>query len=151
MTRSCESKIARHKRYIKEHTCLNCGKAVTRKNQTSWYRLCLRCQQRAIPAQMRRYCEKRLKVLTLLCDGDPHCQCPGCKTTFIRFLQIDHRSGDGAKDRRNGRRMKGTDMLLLILRMKNPKRVFQVLCANCNSTGGKGARERCPLHGQNHY
>jgi len=39
----------------------------------------------------------RLEVFTHYCGGTPpHCQCPGCKTTAIEFLQLDHVDGDGA-------------------------------------------------------
>ena len=60
--------------------------------------------EQMIPAatiQARTYNSKlRYEVFSHYCGGEPHCQCPGCKTTFIEFLQLDHVNGDGAAHRK---------------------------------------------------
>lgn len=92
----------------------------------------------------------KLEVMTHYCGGEPHCQCPGCSTRFIRFLQMDHVNGDGSKHLKNGYRLSGAT-LLHWLKENNYPEGFQVLCCNCNGMGSKSNKKACALYGQPHY
>ncbi len=96
-----------------------------------------------------RYAALRLGVLIHYCGGSPHCQCPGCRTTYVGFLQMDHVNGDGAKHLTPSgkQRLLGT-ALYKWLRKNNYPEGFQVLCANCN--GAKGTSAACPCAGTDH-
>ena len=85
----------------------------------------------------------RLEVFTHYCGGKPHCMCPGCETTFIGFLQLDHIDGKAKK----GYEHRGSSLLNWIKRNGYPEG-FQVLCANCNSA--KRQDEDCPMAYQWH-
>ena len=105
-----------------------------------------------IPAatiQARTYNSKlRYEVFSHYCGGEPHCQCPGCKTTFIEFLQLDHVNGDGAAHRKANNLGTGGPRLWRWVRANGYPPGFQVLCRNCN--GAKFTREACPLAGHAH-
>ncbi len=99
----------------------------------------------------------RLEILAHYCKGEPYCQCPGCHLgpknkfkVFVGFLQIDHIKGGGnlQKDK-NGTPLYGAALWRWIKRNGFP-RMFQILCANCNSPGGKGRHRKCPMHGKPH-
>ena len=97
----------------------------------------------------------RIRVMTHYCGGTPFCQCPGCTTSYIGFLQMDHVEGDGASHTYVGKftgevtKYSGATLLKWIEKNNYPEG-FQVLCANCNSPGGKGIKKQCPMHGQHH-
>jgi hypothetical protein len=97
----------------------------------------------------------RIRVMTHYCGGPPFCQCLGCRTTYIGFLQMDHVAGDGATHTYTGKfsgktiKYTGTALLKWIEKNNYPEG-FQVLCANCNGPGGKGVKKQCPMHGQLH-
>jgi hypothetical protein len=99
----------------------------------------------------KRYYERvKLEVFTHYCSGEPHCQCPGCRTVFLGFLQTDHILGNGCEHfNLKGKRMGGL-LLWQWLKKNNYPPGFQILCANCNSPGGKGRKEQCPMSGQIH-
>jgi hypothetical protein len=91
----------------------------------------------------------RLEVFTHYCGGEtPSCQCPGCTTTYIEFLQLDHINGDGAKHRKENNLGTGGPRLWRWVRAQRYPEGFQVLCRNCN--GAKFTRAACPLSGQQH-
>ena len=99
--------------------------------------------------QARVYNTKlRLEVFSHYCGGAPLCQCPGCHTTFIEFLQLDHMNGDGARHRKENNLGTGAARLWRWVRKMGYPEGFQVLCRNCN--GAKFTRAKCPLHGQPH-
>jgi hypothetical protein len=103
-------------------------------------KLCRKCQRdkKELFKRMRR------DVLLRYCGGRPHCQCFGCRTTFIGFLQMDHVKRGSRK-----RYLKGMDLLRWLIEHNYPNS-FQVLCANCNGIGGKGIKRQCPMHGKIH-
>jgi hypothetical protein len=90
----------------------------------------------------------RLEVFTHYCGGEPRCQCLGCKTTFIEFLQLDHVIGNGAAHRKENNLGTGGARLWRWVRANGYPEGFQMLCRNCN--GAKFTRTLCPLHGQPH-
>jgi len=90
----------------------------------------------------------RVEVFTHYCGGTPHCQCPGCKVTFIEFLQLDHIEGNGAAHRKANNLGTGGARLWRWVRDNGYPPGFQVLCRNCN--GAKFNRLTCPLAGQQH-
>ena len=91
----------------------------------------------------------RLEVFTHYCGGaTPHCQCSGCKTSFIEFLQLDHMDGDGAAHRKANNLGTGGARLWRWVKAHAYPAGFQVLCRNCN--GAKFTRPACPLNGQPH-
>ncbi len=97
----------------------------------------------------RKYNSKlRLEVFRHYCGGEPHCQCPGCDTTYIEFLQLDHVNGDGAAHRKENHLGTGGPRLWRWVRANGYPEGFQVLCRNCN--GAKFTRPACPLAGQPH-
>ncbi len=89
-----------------------------------------------------------VEVFSHYCGGEPHCQCPGCHTTFIEFLQLDHVAGDGAAHRKANSLGTGGPRLWRWVRDNGYPEGFQVLCRNCN--GAKFTRAACPLAGQPH-
>lgn len=96
-----------------------------------------------------RHAAERLAVLTHYCGGIPHCQCPGCRTTFLGFLQLDHIKGDGAKHLApNGKYRLLGGALHRWLQKNNYPEGFQVLCANCNFA--KRQAPACPCSGIDH-
>lgn len=105
----------------------------------------------AIVKNDERELRLRIEVMSRYCGGSPRCQCPGCDTTFLGFLQIDHVKGGGNKHRTNANHPLRGDHLLIWIRRNNYPDDFQVLCANCNSPGGKGTRKYCPLRGKPHH
>jgi hypothetical protein len=97
----------------------------------------------------RKYTAKlRLEVFSHYCGGQPHCQCEGCKTTYIGFLQLDHVNGDGAAHRKENKLGTGGARLWAWVKANGYPEGFQVLCRNCN--GAKFTGPQCPLHGQDH-
>lgn len=97
----------------------------------------------------RTYTAKlRLEVFSHYCGGEPHCQCPGCRTTFIEFLTLDHENGDGAAHRKEHKLGTGGARLWLWCKKNGYPEGFQVLCQNCNHA--KFTRRACPLAGKEH-
>jgi hypothetical protein len=90
----------------------------------------------------------RLKVFSHYCGGTPHCQCPGCRTTYIGFLQLDHVKGDGTAHRRANNLGTGADRLWRFVRDHDYPPEFQVLCCNCNHS--KFNRPTCAMAGREH-
>jgi hypothetical protein len=79
------------------------------------------------------------------------CQCEGCRCTgdrYLPFLQLDHVKGTGASHVHNGRRLRGFDLVMWIIRRAFPRGMFSVKCANCNSS--KNNKGRCALYGTRH-
>lgn len=71
-------------------------------------------------------CKHRMRCKALLRLGD---KCVKCGFSDWRALQIDHKKGGGRKEQRKI----GSDGIRQnVLRMKNPKSKYQLLCANCN-------------------
>jgi len=92
----------------------------------------------------------RLDVLMYYSKGKLRCMCSGCRTTYFGFLQLDHIKGDGHSHLgKNGRRLSSC-ALFNFLKKNNYPKGYQVLCNNCNGPGGKGTKEKCPLHGKRH-
>jgi hypothetical protein len=91
----------------------------------------------------------KLEVFSHYCNGVPFCQCSGCRTTYLGFLQLDHIEGGGSKQRRENK-LSRTYALLGWLKRNNYPSGYQILCANCNSPGGKGAKKCCPMEGREH-
>jgi hypothetical protein len=102
-----------------------------------------------LKAKTRAYTAKlRVEVFTHYCGGPPRCQCPGCNTTYIEFLQLDHVTGNGAMHRKENKLGTGGARLWRWVRANGYPAGFQVLCRNCN--GAKFNRPQCPLHGRDH-
>jgi hypothetical protein len=94
---------------------------------------------------------KRQKVFAHYCAGEPHCMCPGCRTRYIGFLQLDHVNGWGRDSRRKLQLGNGGARYWKWIIENNYPDGFQILCANCNGMGAKGKKKHCPLAGQEHY
>ena len=96
----------------------------------------------------KRYTDKlKVKVFTHYCGGTPGCMCPGCHTTFIHFLQMDHIDGKGFQHKVNGAKVTGKALWLWLIRSNYPEG-FQVLCSNCNHA--KRNKAKCPAEGESH-
>lgn len=111
--------------------------------------------------QKENYDAIRLEALIHYSQDPPICACPDCGISDIRFLQLDHTKGDGAKQRRligqtqgdqkQVKRQKqkvsvgGNGLPYWLKKHKWPKG-FQVLCANCNYA--KRTAKFCPVHGE---
>lgn len=92
----------------------------------------------------------KYQVFSHYCKEVLHCQCSGCKTTYIGFLQLDHIKDNGREHVDNkGKRLIGPNLWRWVRNNGYPEG-FQVLCINCNSLGGKGVQDRCPMEGQPH-
>lgn len=87
-------------------------------------------------AAYRKYSHKlKMDVLTAYCKGEPFCQCCGDK--HIEFLSLDHKNGDGAKQRRelnseNPKSQFSNKAVYRWARQNNYPDTLQVLCHNCN-------------------
>lgn len=130
--------------------CRDCGKKSYRKNRFT----CKQCGEVACLRVKERYKNLRFEVLSHYCGGKPRCQCPGCHCEVLEFLTFDHKSGKGAKHRRNlgQRRENGTRVggraIVYWLKENNYPTNFQVLCMNCNF--GKGTGVKCCREGLSH-
>ncbi len=94
----------------------------------------------------------KLEVFGKICGANvPFCQCPGCRTVFLGFLQLDHVDADGKKHYagKSKRRLHGPQLWRFIKKAGYPPG-FQILCSNCNGLGGKSSGDRCPLSGSIH-
>lgn len=89
----------------------------------------------------------KLKVIKYYCGDTPHCQCPGCHTVDVCFLQADHKNGDGHLCKEKGRKLSSTELWLWVIKNNYPS-TFQVLCANCNFA--KRRNKVCPRAGAKH-
>src|ERR1700693_3275068 len=130
--------------------CRDCGLSPFTKGRFT----CEVCAKKACDRVKKQCRLLRIEVLTKLCGGLPHCQCPGCNVKIVEFLNIDHIHGDGEKHRRelgvrrkNGQRIGGR-AIIYWLRENNYPEGFQVLCANCNR--GKGQKQHCSRRGKDH-
>jgi len=114
--RKRETAIEKGEPYRKEHSRITCA---------------VMTLEQVIPAatlHARTYNGKlRYEVFSHYCGGEPHCQCPGCKTTFIEFLQLDHVNGDGAAHR------KANNLLLVEKNRKSPPGVAVHPDSNCRN------------------
>ena len=129
-----------------------------KRKMVHWYRKNKTKRLRTISAYQKRDRDRvRLDVFAHYCGQTPHCQCPGCHLgpccphpVFIGFLQLDHVAGGGNKhtDER-GNKLAGRKLWRWLRRMGYPPG-YQILCANCNSPGGKGTKAACPMHGKLH-
>jgi hypothetical protein len=137
-----QSPIEQKKRYDefkKAGRCVDCGEKAIR------YRVrCKKCRQKTRDNGKRWHRELKEEIMTHYCNRAPHCQCPGCHTTYIGFLTMDHIESRASKGNVG---LFGVPLLLWLKRGDYP-RGFQVLCWNCNS--GKGTKEKCPMHGKEH-
>jgi hypothetical protein len=125
--------------------CVSCGKTPM-KNSVR----CEKCAEKNRLRTLAHYHKIRLIVFTHYCGGKPCCQCPGCRTTYIGFLQLDHVKGDGKSHcKKHKLGFGGNRTWTWVLKNGFPEG-FQVLCANCNSTGGKRLKDQCPMHGKKH-
>lgn len=139
--RCLNAERARHATLIRDGLCVSCMKPARQGKQD-----CKACAKRA----HARYQKIRLEVLSHYCGGTPYCQCRSCRTTFIGFLQMDHRFGGGSKHlNARGVKVKGLQLLQWLKQNEYPEG-FLVLCANCNGMGGKGTGTRCPMFGKTH-
>src|SRR5437667_3532429 len=79
--------------------CLDCS-AVFKKASNN-HKRCKLCSTKAKLEAMRRcncprYHALKLLIMSHYCMPlEPHCQCSGCKTTYLGFLEMDHIKGDG--------------------------------------------------------
>ncbi len=73
--------------------------------------------------------DQRLQCLIHYSGNPPHCQCPNCTETEIKFLSIDHINGHGNEHKRQ---IGGSDKLYRWLIKNNFPEGFQILCYNCN-------------------
>ena len=80
---------------------------------------------------------KKLKLEVFRAYGGPVCHC--CGKTEIKFLQIDHINGDGAKERKeiSGNKRSCSTFYTWLKKNKFPPG-YQVLCASCNTSKGTG-------------
>ena len=84
-----------------------------------------------------QYARLRKAILAAYSNSSPRCAC--CGETREEFLTIDHVNGDGAKQRREGKR--GIAFYLWLVKSDFPEG-FRVLCMNCNFS--LGMRGYCP-------
>lgn len=68
------------------------------------------------------------------------CEC--CGTVVEAFLEIGHRNDDGAISRRLGERESGHNLYRKILKMTNPKSLYELTCSNCNQA--RRREGKCP-------
>jgi hypothetical protein len=90
----------------------------------------------------------RMEVFAHYCGGLPSCQCPGCRTSYIGFLTLDHVNGDGSTHRKTNNLGTGGARLWRWVRAKGYPPEFQVLCCNCNHSKFNG--HACAMAGQEH-
>jgi hypothetical protein len=96
----------------------------------------------------KKYAAKlRLIVIKHYCGEDIRCQCLGCHTTDICFLQVDHIDGKGHSHRIGVNRAVGKALWLWIIKNNFPQG-FQILCSNCNYA--KKCGPCCPMTGKKH-
>ncbi len=96
----------------------------------------------------KKYAEKlRFKVIKHYCGKTIRCQCLGCHTRAIIFLQVDHVDGKGHSHRIGANRAVSKALWLWIIKNKFPKG-FQILCSNCNHA--KKCKSACPMAGRKH-
>jgi hypothetical protein len=97
----------------------------------------------------KKYAQKiKLQVIKHYCGGSKiKCQCPGCRTVAVCFLQIDHVDGKGHSHKIGGHPSVGKSLWRWLIRNNFPPG-FQVLCSNCNSA--KRCSASCPMSGERH-
>lgn len=72
--------------------------------------------------------------------------CACCGETYLLFLTLDHRKGDGATHRKQSPGHSGAGLYHYLRKRGWPsKDRYQVLCSNCNAA--KNAAESCPCQG----
>ncbi len=76
------------------------------------------------------YVRRMKKILVAGYGGK--CECCGEKN--LEFLALDHRYGDGAKDRKENKR-RGTSLHKYVIDLGFPRR-YRILCHNCNMALG---------------
>ena len=105
---------------------------------------CAEHHQTALNTQRERTKLLKTEVMSHYCGGTPHCQCPGCTTSELEYLTIDHIDGDGRfhVDPSKTRRIVGIELLTWLKRKKFPSN-FQVLCDSCNRS--KGRHKSCVM------
>ena len=72
--------------------------------------------------------EKRLKLMDVLGGRI----CSNCGFNDIRALQIDHKNGQGHRERLNHKDSNYLMYLYYLKNLESAKEKLQVLCANCN-------------------
>ena len=100
------------------------------------------CQECVDAAAVKQQ-QFKVEVLARYCEEEIRCQCSGCRTTHVVFLQIDHIEGCGVE----ARKASGYAMYRWLKAAGFPSG-FTVLCANCNMA--KGSKGHCPMEGQDH-
>ncbi len=104
----------------------------------SWCKLC-----RNQDAKIRQQ-KIKLDVLSHYSSGKPKCSC--CKETKSEFLTIDHVKNNGCKLRRED--SSHNKIYRWIIKNNYPKKMFRVLCMNCNFS--IGLYGYCPHTKTNH-
>lgn len=109
--------------------CEKCGKKPCEKSGKWFRKTCWSCR---IPLSWNRkrnkeYGKKIKKMIIDVYGGV--CSCCGEKDG--RFLSIDHINNNGAKFRKENKRVAGRGFYLWIIKNKYPKDL-QLLCFNCN-------------------
>lgn len=83
-------------------------------------------ENRAYYAEYAKNYQQTARKAILEILGD---KCSQCGFNDLRALQIDHISGGGSKDRRNG---KGSYYHRMLKDLETQPNKYQILCANCN-------------------
>jgi hypothetical protein len=81
--------------------------------------------------QKQRAHALRLEILKRY-SPELKCSCPGCKETFLEFLEVDHINGNGNSFPENIRKR-----LYAWLKKNDFPEGFRVLCMNCNQSRGR--------------
>ena len=142
-------------RRIAAGCCVRCGKKPLRTT-----RVCERCYEQTTARKHRpdvrawtaiyqrdRHQRLRAQVIDHYTGGTRRCMCPGCNTTGLEFLTLDHVRNDGKQHRTTAG--VGIKFFCWCIASNYPPRI-QVLCWNCNAAKHFYGNGTCPCHGIQH-
>lgn len=129
--KNCQSEISaqyhRKTKIVKPKTCRTCGVLITDKSRTGCFFYCSghrgQAKKQYQNKKMRHRVQLRERLFKILGD-----KCVRCGFTDRRALQVDHKSGDGAAERR----LFGTYWEKWYVYALQHLYKYQLLCANCN-------------------
>lgn len=135
--------------------CVACGK-----NPLDGKRYCKKCKARRRAWQdndqrrqatsertKRWYKQLREQVIDHYTKGTRTCMCPGCTTSGLEFLTLDHKNNDGSQHRTTI--TPGVKLFRWCITNNFPDEI-QVLCWNCNTAKHSYGDGTCPGHGTQH-
>ncbi len=93
------------------------------------------------------YKQLREQVIDHYTRGTRTCMCPGCTTSGLEFLVLDHKNNDGKQHRKTI--TPGVKLFRWCITNDFPAEI-QVLCWNCNTAKQFYGDGVCPCHGTQH-